>query len=250
MNSRRPSRDSLRNLPSPKPAPVSTLPEIPSARGVPKALRSVPALSIAPMSPSSSSSSPQSPSHRPSYSAPPYAPVASTSSPTHSRRMSYISFSSTGTSVRTSRKRTAHRSDALAHLEGRAGMPRRTMPPRARNFMNMTDDEDEEDDFHVAPRDVAHSRLTVPASIHMQVPPSSPTYYDDEDRVLPAPITHSRSLPQSRASMSSLSPPPSVKGGRRRRSTIESWFPLANFIDLKDDDLASWRGLVEIASAL
>lgn len=37
---------------------------------------------------------------------------------------------------------------------------------------------------------------------------------------------------------------------RSRRSTLESWFPLANFIDLKDDELSNWRGVVEIVNGL
>jgi len=37
---------------------------------------------------------------------------------------------------------------------------------------------------------------------------------------------------------------------RSRRSTLESWFPLANFIDFKDDELSGWRGVVEIVNGL
>jgi len=34
---------------------------------------------------------------------------------------------------------------------------------------------------------------------------------------------------------------------RKRRSTVESWFPLRSFIDLKDDDLSwNWRSFIEI----
>jgi hypothetical protein len=34
---------------------------------------------------------------------------------------------------------------------------------------------------------------------------------------------------------------------RKRRSTIDSWFPFRSFIDLKDDDLSwNWRGFIEI----
>jgi hypothetical protein len=59
---------------------------------------------------------------------------------------------------------------------------------------------------------------------------------EEEDRVLPAVaaipphIQVASSKPRSRS----------------RRGTLESWFPLANFIDLKDDELQGWRNVVDI----
>lgn len=46
-------------------------------------------------------------------------------------------------------------------------------------------------------------------------------------------------------------PPPPTKSSRRtrkRKTAAESWFPLASFIDLKEDDTASWnwRNFIEI----
>ncbi|KAI0039052.1 hypothetical protein FA95DRAFT_1684423 [Auriscalpium vulgare] len=265
-SSRRPSRDSLRNLPSPKPAPSATLPEIPF---------SLPPVAPSPPTSPSSSHAPSARSslsaHRPSHSAPsmmsrpssalafPLPPVASTSArrPTPAslaRSQSYLSFSSATTSVRTTRKRTAHRNDALAALEGRGeAAPRRRTP--SRNFMSMSDDEDE-DDVPPPPRRRVSSTPRRRVSSAQRAPPPTPATLtrfpgvDEEESVLPSPavappLAASWSLPAPRASVSS--PPPKT---RRRRSTMESWFPLANFIDFKDDDLAGWRGLVEIASAV
>lgn len=62
---------------------------------------------------------------------------------------------------------------------------------------------------------------------------------EEEDCVLPAPTL---SL-QTQIS----TPKPRTPS---RRSTLESWFPLANFIDLKDDELQSWHGVLEIVNGL
>jgi hypothetical protein len=62
---------------------------------------------------------------------------------------------------------------------------------------------------------------------------------EEEDRVLPAAPIPSH--------IQAASPKPR---SRSRRSTLESWFPLANFIDLKDDELQGWRGVVEIVNGL
>jgi len=62
---------------------------------------------------------------------------------------------------------------------------------------------------------------------------------EEEDRVLPA-----TAIP------SHVQAAPSKPRSRSRRSTLESWFPLANFIDLKDDELQGWRGIVEIVNGL
>lgn len=69
---------------------------------------------------------------------------------------------------------------------------------------------------------------------------------EEEDRVLPPPASnfHTRVQQKRTSSSSSVSKPKS------RRATLESWFPLANFIDLKDDELQGWRGVVEIVNGL
>jgi len=59
---------------------------------------------------------------------------------------------------------------------------------------------------------------------------------EEEDRVLPA-----VSAIPSHVQAASSKP-----RSRSRRGTLESWFPLANFIDLKDDELQGWRGVVDI----
>jgi len=69
---------------------------------------------------------------------------------------------------------------------------------------------------------------------------------EEEDRVLPPPASNSHTQVQRKRASSSSS----VSKPKSRRGTLESWFPLANFIDLKDDDLQGWRGLVEIVNGL
>jgi hypothetical protein len=62
---------------------------------------------------------------------------------------------------------------------------------------------------------------------------------EEEDCVLPAPaVPLQTQIPSSKPRT------------RSRRSTLESWFPIANFIDLKDDELQSWHGVVEIVNGL
>jgi hypothetical protein len=43
----------------------------------------------------------------------------------------------------------------------------------------------------------------------------------------------------------------SPRRGRNRKSAKESWFPLASFIDLKEDDFSSWnwRNFIEVGGA-
>jgi len=51
-------------------------------------------------------------------------------------------------------------------------------------------------------------------------------------------------------------PPPgksksSISRQRKRGSAIESWFPLASFIELKDDESNwNWRNFIEVAGAV
>lgn len=51
-----------------------------------------------------------------------------------------------------------------------------------------------------------------------------------------------------------VSTPPYTSSARvrtRRSTLMESWFPLASFIDLRDDDAASWnwRNFIELGGA-
>ncbi|KAH9953649.1 hypothetical protein BC827DRAFT_1247130 [Russula dissimulans] len=278
---RRPSRDSLRTLPSPRPAPSSALPEVPRERKEPHSLPpiSIPSPSLFARS-SARSSRPAggSPpmSYRAPHSAPPVtafssfessssfiqtpSPASPLSSPTipSPHHTSFMSFSSTGTSVRTARRRNVERSNALACLEGRYDAPGRVpRSTRQRNFMSMSDDEDEEmarddedtggeadveDDGDAperSPRSIFKSSLLPSASRQSPRKMSHWLIDEEEDRVLP-PAT----IPSRRQS------PSSNPRSRSRRSTLESWFPLANFIDLRDDELQGLRSVVEIVNGL
>lgn len=174
-----------------------------------------------------------------------------------------MSFSSSGTvtSTRTARRRHAERSNALACLEGRSRAPGRVARGvRQRNFMSMSDDEEDarddedaggdadvEDDSDAPERShQTPSRSTFMLSPSVASPARSPID-EEEDRVLP-PSTNSR--PHVRPQRTSSSSSVSKRKSQSRRGTLESWFPLANFIDLKDDELQGWRGVVEIVNGL
>jgi len=122
--------------------------------------------------------------------------------------------------------------------------------------MSMSDDEDEvarddedtggeadvEDDSDAperSPRSTFKSSFVSSASRQSPRKMSHWPIDEEEDRVLP-PAT----IPSRRQS------PTSNPRSRSRRSTLESWFPLANFIDLKDDELQGLRGVVEIVNGL
>jgi len=123
--------------------------------------------------------------------------------------------------------------------------------------MSMSDDEDEEvarDDEDTGGEADAEDdgdaperspRSTFKSSFVPSVSQQSPRKMsrlpidEEEDCVLP-PAT----IPPRRQS------PSSNPRSRSRRSTLESWFPLANFIDLKDDELQGFRGVVEIVNGL
>jgi hypothetical protein len=202
----------------------------------------------------------------------PLSPTTSPLSPTSppiSRRTqqhSFMSFSSHTTSVRSSRRRNAERSNALACLEGLSCIPGRIpRNTRQQNFMSMSDDEDEEADTDAAGADADVEDDG--ASLSPLPPPPRSSRTRASSFVLPdslaignvATVTEMRSpideeedcvLPP--AAISALrQTSPSKPRARSRRSTLESWFPpLANFIDFKDDELSGWRGVVEIVNGL
>ncbi|KAI9063805.1 hypothetical protein FKP32DRAFT_1685822 [Trametes sanguinea] len=135
------------------------------------------------------------------------------------------------------RTRQVNRSAALAALEGRITPNSRSRPPsRPRNFMSMSDDEDDTDleDYKSFP--------LPPTSAPAGPLPSSllDVLQEEEDVVVPSP---SASVRQKRSS--------TISSKRRsRRGTIESLLsPLANFIDFSNDDTStrSWRSFVEIS---
>lgn len=145
----------------------------------------------------------------------------------HAQRVWRIS---TATTVRTPSKRRKNRNDALARLEGRArdalkNRDQRSNGDRERNIegdqalREAGDDEDDDDerDFMLMSDDDEESYET---HVQFSAPPSTP--------IPPAPVSASPSSP-------SVGPGRAVQG-RRRRSTMESWFPpLSNFMDLRDD---------------
>ncbi|KAG2749599.1 hypothetical protein P692DRAFT_20863828 [Suillus brevipes Sb2] len=181
----RSSRESLRQIPSPKPAPASTLPELPTSP--PKPLPSSAPL----LSPKGSS-------------------LRSSSITSHQRRKS--------------------RMDALACLEGRSRANRIPRSNLRNNFMSMSDDEEEEAKAQGNP------------CIQVEDFGSFADIEDEGDAVVPSP----KHFPPKQTSFPrsvSVSQP----AKRQRRSTVESWFPLKSFIDLKDDDLSwNWRSFIEI----
>ncbi|KAI9453700.1 hypothetical protein BJY52DRAFT_1396253 [Lactarius psammicola] len=288
---RRPSRDSLRTLPSPGPAPSTALPDIPSGREnarLPPPII-IPSSSLLPVVPSSSSPGggslmfPQPPhsappnfapsSDIPSFVSPP-SPSLSPVSPVSRRAQqhaSFISFASNVTSIRTARRRNAERSNALACLEGLSRAPGRIpRNTRQQNFMSMSDDEDEEGamddtdagkDADVEDDDDTFTTLPPPPpppprsgrtrASSFVLPASLPSGYVATVNGSRSPIDEEEDCVLPPAAISALrQTSPSKPRTRSRRSTLESWFPLANFIDLKDEELSSWRGVVEIVNGL
>ena len=84
------------------------------------------------------------------------------------------------------------------------------------------------------------------------------SFSDDEDErpitraPKPAPIEDASAFADVEDEVDGIIPMANVvrptRPNRKRRSTLESWFPLKSFIDLKDDDLSSWnwRSFIEI----
>ncbi|EGO20538.1 hypothetical protein SERLADRAFT_373313 [Serpula lacrymans var. lacrymans S7.9] len=224
---RRPSRESLRSIPSPKPAPSSILPDIPQILDRPPRLPSIPPsppLSIFPSLHRSSSSAPAAINICSQVTSPsPPSPKASSSV-----RSGSIS----------SRDRQRIRMDTLACLEGRSSAGDHIPRSRLRhNFMSMSADEDEDTENVVSPT----------FQINVEEFAAVAAVEEEEDVVIP-PSPHkplaSRLLPAPRRT-------PAQPQSRKRGSTIESWFPLRSFIDLKEDDLPSWnwRSFIEIGGA-
>ncbi|KAG6374662.1 hypothetical protein JVT61DRAFT_4028 [Boletus reticuloceps] len=206
---RRTSRDSLRSIPSPKPAPSATLPELPTASHLRPPPSSTSLLKKRPASTVITSPLSLTPRLRRSASS------RSESISSHDRRRSRL--------------------DALACLEGRSRAPNRVLHSSSlrNNFMSFSDDEDEKSIMR---------RPTVPAPPAIQVEDLS-AFADVEDEV-DAIIPNVR----KRDSSNKAKPARPTKPTRKRRGTIESWFPLKSFIDFKDDDSSSWnwRSFIEI----
>lgn len=219
------SRDSLRTIPSPKPAPSVNLPRAPASASSSDTFSSAstpePATPHASRTPASALGLTDLDSARP-----------------------LSAYSAAPSSVASPRRRLASRTHALALLEGRDAS--RVPKPRARNFMSMSDDEDDAaDDADVEDADDA--------------PAPTPARTPSPASAVSAPALTLSFLPMTKArSLSTASLPASVKsrgtGGR-------------NFIDLRADwdaedeqrsfsfapqralDLGHWRSFIEIEIA-
>ncbi|KAI0365196.1 hypothetical protein BV20DRAFT_982725 [Pilatotrama ljubarskyi] len=135
------------------------------------------------------------------------------------------------------RTRQVNRSAALAALEGRSPANSHSRQwSRPRNFMSMSDDEDD--------GDADQSENAVPPVSSTCVPPQQSlldVLHEEEDVVVPAQGTSQKRLSAST---------PTSRKSRSRRGTIESLLsPLTNFIDFRDDEgtSRSWRSFVEIS---
>ncbi|KAF8075017.1 hypothetical protein FPV67DRAFT_1475745 [Lyophyllum atratum] len=226
------SRDSLRTIPSPKPAPSITLPDVPK-----HTLPSSPCPSLPPRLPSITVNSCLGLSlERASHSAPSLV-ISRTTAPTAIVKLpNRNSMSTVTTSVR-----KVNRSHALARLEGRTASTRRKAmaKPIARNFMSMSDDEDDGGDDSDIERD--SGRVTMSAIL------------EPEDVVFPPPsppsLLGAKSAPIG-GRFPSLSPSQTSSRGRKPPRT-KDWFPLKSFIDLQGEDEMSrwsWRSFIEVAS--
>ncbi|KAG6839406.1 hypothetical protein C0991_002850, partial [Blastosporella zonata] len=222
------SRDSLRTIPSPKPAPSITLPDVPIAKHrTPSPTHRTP--SPTHRTPSPTHSTP-SPTHTASSTPPRLPSIVISASlgltmdapppvlPTSLNRNSTVSTVSPSV-------RKVNRSQALARLEGRTNSTRRRKPIK-RNFMTMGDESEGDDDDAFED----HHRHTTLCVLN-----------EPEDLVLPPPAV---SLPE---------PKTAPVGGRfpssPRKQRTKDWFPLKSFIDFQagEDDLSrwSWRSFIE-----
>lgn len=129
--------------------------------------------------------------------------------------------------------------DALACLEGRSLAPDRIPRPTSlrNNFMSFSDDEDERPTTR---KSRARSTATAPM-IQIEDLSAFADVEDEVDAIIPT-------LTRKRQPADPAEPARPAKLGRKRGSTLESWFPLKSFIDFKDDDLSSWnwRSFIEI----
>lgn len=225
----RSSRDSLRALPSPKPAPLSTLPDVPKQPSPSPSVSSLP-----PRLPSINvTSSLKMSSSCPASQSTPALAVSRTAAPSDIRAsvLTHATVSTVST-----RARKTNRSDALARLEGRSRPINQPAPKRvARNFMSMSDDEDDYDDSITL--DFGDEKLVTlsitlePEDILLSFP-----------KVIPAP--NSAPAGGRFSASSSMSRWRKQPGGK-------DWFPLKSFIDLQNDDEMSswnWRSFIEVSS--
>ncbi|KAF8159635.1 hypothetical protein B0H34DRAFT_673963 [Crassisporium funariophilum] len=237
------SRDSLRTIPSPKPAPSITLPElpipIPSAPPRLPSLQPIPALELS------------LPAPAPAPVPAPTMLISRTPAPlVFSHRISIATKASSSTV--STRHRKVNRSEALARLEGRSKSAPLFAPSKRpqlqRNFMSMSDDEDEDGDDEDSDLDSLNFGFG-----DYKLPLLNPVM-EPEDMVLPLPSPAFLEAPRSAPLPPRAREAPAAP--RRRRTTkrtSKDWFPLKSFIDLHNDDEAangnwSWRSFIEVAN--
>ncbi|RXW23911.1 hypothetical protein EST38_g1957 [Candolleomyces aberdarensis] len=225
------SRDSIRSIPSPKPAPSITLPELP----VPKAPTPVPVASAPPRLPSI----PKLPSLR----------ISRTEAPTTVVSLKKSRFSTTTTSTVSTRARKINRSNALDRLEGKIKLQASAPPSISRfslrrNFMSLSDDEsdDDEEDSDIDSLD-AKSDYSDDFFETQDNRLFYTGYFEPEDLVFPSAKSASTSPTRSATAPSSPKSSPSSPNKHAssspsrkqfiRRST-KDWFPLKSFIDLRN----------------
>ncbi|KAJ2919533.1 hypothetical protein MD484_g876, partial [Candolleomyces efflorescens] len=235
------SRDSIRSIPSPKPAPSITLPELP----VPKAPAPPPVPAPAASAPPRLPSIPKLPSLR----------ISRSEAPTTVVSLKRSRLSTTTTSTVSTRARRINRSNALDRLEGKIKL-QASAPPSVsrfslrRNFMSLSDDESDNDD-----EDSDIDSLDAKSDYSDDFFETQDNrlfytgYFEPEDLVLPSVRSPSTSPIRSSAVPSSPKSAPSspskATSSRKmsvRRSTRD-WFPLKSFIDLRsgnDGDSSSF----------
>ncbi|KAI6151492.1 hypothetical protein BKA82DRAFT_4099791, partial [Pisolithus tinctorius] len=263
----RPSRVSLRNIPFPKPVALMSLPDPPavsSSVGMTLLPNNPPIRFIVALTPPFS---PRSPA------------FSDSGADTHKLHHQCRASSPARSESITSSARMRSRMDALACLKS--------------NFMSMSDGEDEEGDGESNRRDIIVTRprgeeIRLAPTICVegvglmgdvedegaeegQSPPNSLRPGPDDNqrirkRFSPSParsvplfLSGTRLVvgPSASASSNVVGASPASTAmfrGRKRRSTLESWFPLRSFIDLKadpDERVSSWkwRSFIEIGVA-
>ncbi|KAF9643631.1 hypothetical protein BDM02DRAFT_1402972 [Thelephora ganbajun] len=153
------------------------------------------------------------------------------------------STSSTSLSAKSDTKQM-NRLAALACLEGRVSSSIRTPRKSHSNFMSMSDDEDEGDSLSSLSRlcvdHEASQRLSTTTASNVPV-----LVVLSSGEKEPEPLSPDLPVPQS-PQQSKIAP----MRKRRRSWMIESWFPLSNFVDLKnEEDLPNWRSFIEFSTA-
>ncbi|KIM44505.1 hypothetical protein M413DRAFT_53763, partial [Hebeloma cylindrosporum] len=248
------SRDSLRTIPSPKPAPSITLPDLPTKLPHSSTAPRLPSIPVIPaldftLPPTISSSPPRAVPHLKLNLAKGVSAWSDNSSKFN--RVSVLTASTVST-----RARRNNRSDALARLEGRCArsaplvFPSPLSPSPSKNFMSMSDDEDSDGDADEGNHDddsddesdydgasdlesfdfnlLTLNPIMEPEDCVLPLPLPSPSFLE-APRSAPLPPTK----PYSRAeSFTRALTPTSKKGGA---STTSEWFPLKSFIDLRNE---------------